>query len=157
MASLEETIKENFRYGITDMLILKLLTEEDKYVYQITRDLEEKSNGVFKVSKVSLYIPLNRMAQRHFVEEYKMPKESNPVLVDELIPKLLGLGEVQKVLQNYGNRTKLSQFYGKGIQSHLQEHSANSARRNLDFGWGVLIFKTELAVSTDAFKKIDRG
>ena len=69
MASLEETIKENFRYGITDMLILKLLTEEDKYVYQITRDLEEKSNGVFKVSKVSLYIPLNRMAQRHFVEE----------------------------------------------------------------------------------------
>ena len=36
MASLEETIKENFRYGITDMLILKLLTEEDKYVYQIT-------------------------------------------------------------------------------------------------------------------------
>ena len=27
-------------------------------------------------------------------------KESNPVLVDELIPNLLGLGEVQKVLQN---------------------------------------------------------
>ena len=27
-------------------------------------------------------------------------RESNPVLVDELIPKLLGLGEVQKVLQN---------------------------------------------------------
>ncbi|MDD6056693.1 MAG: flagellar biosynthesis protein FlhA [Clostridiales bacterium] len=27
-------------------------------------------------------------------------KESNPVLVDELIPKTLGLGEVQKVLQN---------------------------------------------------------
>ena len=27
-------------------------------------------------------------------------KETNPVLVDELVPKLLGLGEVQKVLQN---------------------------------------------------------
>ena len=27
-------------------------------------------------------------------------KETNPVLVDELIPKLLGLGEIQKVLQN---------------------------------------------------------
>ena len=27
-------------------------------------------------------------------------KESNPVLVDELVPKILGLGEVQKVLQN---------------------------------------------------------
>ncbi|MBP3677760.1 MAG: flagellar biosynthesis protein FlhA [Agathobacter sp.] len=27
-------------------------------------------------------------------------KESNPVLVDELVPKMLGLGDVQKVLQN---------------------------------------------------------
>jgi flagellar biosynthesis protein FlhA len=27
-------------------------------------------------------------------------KETNPVLVDELVPKMLGLGEVQKVLQN---------------------------------------------------------
>ncbi|MGN0427959.1 MAG: flagellar biosynthesis protein FlhA [Agathobacter sp.] len=27
-------------------------------------------------------------------------KESNPVLVDELVPKLLGLGDIQKVLQN---------------------------------------------------------
>ena len=27
-------------------------------------------------------------------------KESNPVLVDELVPKMIGLGEVQKVLQN---------------------------------------------------------
>ena len=27
-------------------------------------------------------------------------KETNPSLVDELVPKLLGLGEVQKVLQN---------------------------------------------------------
>lgn len=30
-------------------------------------------------------------------------KESNPVLVEELVPKLLGLGEVQKVLQNLLN------------------------------------------------------
>lgn len=73
MASLEETIKENFRYGITDMLILKLLTEGDKYVYQIAQDLEEKSKGTFKLSKVSLYVPLNRMAGRNFVEEYKIP------------------------------------------------------------------------------------
>ena len=30
-------------------------------------------------------------------------KESNPVLVEELVPKMLGLGEVQKVLQNLLN------------------------------------------------------
>lgn len=71
MASLEETIRENFKYGITDMLILKLLTEEDKYVYQLAQDLDEKSKGTFRISSVSLYIPLNRMAERNFVEEYR--------------------------------------------------------------------------------------
>ncbi|MFR1518006.1 MAG: PadR family transcriptional regulator [Clostridia bacterium] len=73
MASLEETIRENFRYGITDMLILKLLTEGDKYVYQITQELDQISKGTFKMSSVSLYVPLNRMSERNFVEEYKMP------------------------------------------------------------------------------------
>jgi len=40
---------------------------------------------------------LTRQDVQHLVDNLK---ESNPVLVDELVPKLLGLGEVQKVLQN---------------------------------------------------------
>ncbi len=40
---------------------------------------------------------LTRQDVQHLVDNLK---ESNPVLIDELIPKLLGLGEVQKVLQN---------------------------------------------------------
>ena len=40
---------------------------------------------------------LTRQDVQHLVDNLK---ESNPVLIDELTPKLLGLGEVQKVLQN---------------------------------------------------------
>lgn len=40
---------------------------------------------------------LTRQDVSHLVENLK---ESNPTLVEELVPKLLGLGEVQKVLQN---------------------------------------------------------
>lgn len=40
---------------------------------------------------------LTRQDVSHLVENLK---ESNPSLVEELVPKLLGLGEVQKVLQN---------------------------------------------------------
>ena len=40
---------------------------------------------------------LTRQDVQHLVDNLK---ESNPVLIDELVPKLLGLGEVQKVLQN---------------------------------------------------------
>ena len=40
---------------------------------------------------------LTRQETQNLVDNLK---ESNPVLVDELIPKIMGLGEVQKVLQN---------------------------------------------------------
>ena len=40
---------------------------------------------------------LSRQDVQNLIENIK---ESNPVLVDELVPKLLGIGEVQKVLQN---------------------------------------------------------
>lgn len=40
---------------------------------------------------------LTRQDVQHLVDNLK---ETNPVLIDELTPKLLGLGEVQKVLQN---------------------------------------------------------
>ncbi|MCM1159986.1 MAG: flagellar biosynthesis protein FlhA [Roseburia sp.] len=40
---------------------------------------------------------LTRQDVSHLVENLK---ESNPSLVEELVPKLLGLGEIQKVLQN---------------------------------------------------------
>lgn len=38
-------------------------------------------------------------------------KDSNPSLVDELVPKLLGIGEVQKVLQNLLKREFLSGIF----------------------------------------------
>ena len=40
---------------------------------------------------------LTRQDVQSFVDNIK---ESNPALVDELVPKLLGIGEIQKVLQN---------------------------------------------------------
>ncbi len=40
---------------------------------------------------------LTRQDVQHLVDNMK---ESNPSLVDELVPKMLGLGEIQKVLQN---------------------------------------------------------
>ena len=40
---------------------------------------------------------LTRQDVQNLIENVK---ENNPVLVDELVPKLLGIGEVQKVLQN---------------------------------------------------------
>jgi len=67
----ENTIGENLRFGITEMLILKLLSEEDKYVYQIAQDLGVRTNKAFDFKAVALYLPLYRLVERGLVEERK--------------------------------------------------------------------------------------
>lgn len=67
----ENTIGENLRFGITEMLILKLLSEEDKYVYQIAQDLGIRTNKAFDFKAVALYLPLYRLVERGLVEERK--------------------------------------------------------------------------------------
>lgn len=67
--SYENTIGENLRFGITEMLILKLLSEDDKYVYQIAQELESRTNGSFSFKAVALYLPLYRLVERGLVDE----------------------------------------------------------------------------------------
>lgn len=67
----ENTIGENLRFGITEMLILKLLSEEDKYVYQIAQDLGKRTDNAFDFKAVALYLPLYRLVERGLVDERK--------------------------------------------------------------------------------------
>ena len=67
--SYENTIGENLRFGITETLILRLLSEEDKYVYQIAQELDARTNGSFSFKAVALYLPLYRLVERGLVDE----------------------------------------------------------------------------------------
>ena len=40
-------IKENFKRGTLEMLILHLLKGEEMYGYQLTQEIGERSNGTF--------------------------------------------------------------------------------------------------------------
>lgn len=71
IVSYENTIGENLRFGITEMLILQLLSEEDKYVYQIAQELETRTKGAFSFKAVALYLPLYRLVERGLVDERK--------------------------------------------------------------------------------------
>ena len=58
-------------YGNVDMLVLKLLENQDMYGYQITEQLEKQSQNVFSLSAGSLYPLLHNLEVKDYVETYE--------------------------------------------------------------------------------------
>lgn len=67
----KKDIDENVRSGIAELLILKLLTSEDMYGYDIRKTLREKTNGAFDMKEASLYGPLYRMQSRGLISSHR--------------------------------------------------------------------------------------
>ena len=68
---LKAIVDENLRMGYIELLILQLLSEKDQYGYEMKREIEERTNGIFTFSLGSLYIPLLRMASRGLISSRK--------------------------------------------------------------------------------------
>ena len=54
-------IKENFKRGTLEMLILHLLKGEEMYGYQLTQEIGKRSNGTFRITEGSMYPTLYRL------------------------------------------------------------------------------------------------
>ncbi len=67
----EQTIKENVRFGLIEILILAMLSKEEMYGRQIKAELAERTNGVYIVDEGSLYGPLYRMESRGLIASRK--------------------------------------------------------------------------------------
>ena len=64
-----EGIQENLRRGLTEMLILCMLLEEDQYGYQLQIKLKERTDGLFELTTASLYGPLYRLEAKGYIVE----------------------------------------------------------------------------------------
>lgn len=69
--SWKDDIIESLKFGLIDMFILLLLSEKDMYGYQIKKELEKRSNGMFIMKEGTLYGPLYRMEERKFISSRK--------------------------------------------------------------------------------------
>ena len=58
-------------YGNVDMLVLKLLENQDMYGYQILEQLEKQSQNVFSLSAGSLYPLLHNLEVKDYVDTYE--------------------------------------------------------------------------------------
>ena len=54
--------------GSTETLILSLLAEEPMYGYQLVREMDQRSNGYFRLKEGTLYPALHRLERDGLVE-----------------------------------------------------------------------------------------
>lgn len=66
--NLKDKYESQMKKGVLDMLVLKLLEENEKYGYQIIQELKEKSNDRFLLKEGTLYPILYRLEDDHYIE-----------------------------------------------------------------------------------------
>ena len=72
MGNMINDIREKYKRAVLEMLILRLLTEEDKYGYQLKTEINKRSEGFITLTEGVLYPPLYRMSHKGMISERKV-------------------------------------------------------------------------------------
>lgn len=70
---------KNYLKGETSLLVLSLLSQEDKYGYQIIAELDKRSEHVFQLKEGTLYPILHALENDGAVKAYEKQTESSRV------------------------------------------------------------------------------
>lgn len=65
------TIKDTFKKGYVELLILKLLSDADLYGYEMTQLIVERGDGYIKVPEGSLYPTLYKLEDKNSFHHMK--------------------------------------------------------------------------------------
>lgn len=60
--------EQQMKKGVLDMLIMKLLAQEEKYGYQLIQELKQKSGGRIALKEGTLYPALYRMEEEGWIK-----------------------------------------------------------------------------------------
>jgi len=66
----ENNISSDLIRGHTDTIVLKLLSEEDMYGYQIYKTIIDRSHGLYELKEATLYSSFRRLEQQEMVVSY---------------------------------------------------------------------------------------
>lgn len=64
-------IRENFKRGSIEMLILYLLGQEDMYGYQLAQEINTRSEGLFDITEGSMYPTLYRLIEKNAITDHR--------------------------------------------------------------------------------------
>jgi PadR family transcriptional regulator PadR len=56
--------------GHLDAIILKLVNEKDRYGYEISKEIENRTSNRFQIKEATLYAVFQRLEKREFLKSY---------------------------------------------------------------------------------------
>ncbi|MDH6366850.1 MULTISPECIES: PadR family transcriptional regulator [Breznakia] len=63
-------ISSDVSRGYNDTMILAVLLEKDNYGYEISKEIEQLSNGKYKMKETTLYSAFTRLEKNGFITSY---------------------------------------------------------------------------------------
>ena len=107
---------DQIRKGSTSTLILSLLSEEPMYGYQITQELQRRSEGYFEMKEGLLYPALHRMEQDGLLKSewrsvagsrrrkyYFITEEGRKALVNSVAECMAFTEKLMRVIRGHGH------------------------------------------------------
>lgn len=92
-------VSTNFKRGTTEMLLLAILTQQDRYVYELSKLLKEMSMGLFDIQGPSMYTVLYRMEAHGFVSTWTEPVGKKQRVYYHILPA--GRAYLQQITEAY--------------------------------------------------------
>lgn len=65
-------IRDTFKKGFVEMLLLSLLADGDQYGYQLSQEIARRSNGTIKIPEGSLYPTMYKLESDGYVSGTKV-------------------------------------------------------------------------------------
>lgn len=97
--------KNYFMNGITDLLILSLLDDNDRYMYEIVKSIGEFSEGLLNISQNTIYTAAYKLENEGKISEYsKLVGRKRTRVYYHLEAK--GKECLDELLENYKNTTE---------------------------------------------------
>ncbi len=60
-------VSENLKRGVTELVLLSLLSQQDMYGYEMSQELQTRSDGKFILQESSMYPTLYRLEDKGYV------------------------------------------------------------------------------------------
>ena len=105
MEKQKSNLQANIKKATIEMLLLKLLSEEDMYGYQLSQELKKRSNGNYTILEGSMYPILYRLADQNYISffEKKVGKRQSRVYYHLEIAGLKYLEDMKQSYSDYLN------------------------------------------------------
>lgn len=63
---------KQLKKGVISILVLEMISIQDRYGYELIQELDTSSNGYYKLKEGSLYPVFYRLEDQGFIESYKV-------------------------------------------------------------------------------------